>query len=262
MFTPLYWLLLSPSPSSVVPIIRVTVAPQEMHYEIHLPPTPLEQKRVIDDRGFIVRESPWDRQLLELNPEKDRCDHTPPGPQFVADSRGYLCGRWEIDSTTRCCQSRYRYSCLACHNETKCCGVFSSCVTCCMRDKLSFDECDDRCRSSSRTLLLDDAPWLRLVPHCWHRPAKTAQSLDTAEAESACARCVGKVECCHAARNDCIVCCEQASYDNCTRQCSTAIVRVSEDVGEYRAYCSRASPENNNNSSVANATQVQWLDKL
>lgn len=144
---------------------------------LQLPMAPVDPKRRIDERGFIVQEAPFDRELLQSDHICIQAVAT--DPTWVADDRGYLCARTEVNGSTNCCQNRYRYSCLACHNVTKCCGLYASCITCCMRSNLAFDDCASRCRASSKTLIRDDSPWLKLVPHCWQEAITEPNTRDS-----------------------------------------------------------------------------------
>lgn len=164
---------------------KAVVSSEAERLEERLPDSPRERERVVDERGFIVSERPHDPRILPTPPglwcELARASNG----RLVTDERGYLCSTAELSTESRCCQSRYRFSCVTCHNQTGCCATYPACVSCCMgggaalspasaRARKTFEECVSLCRTSSRTLL-DDSPWLRLVPHCWEHTVQTPQ---------------------------------------------------------------------------------------
>ncbi|GMT17438.1 hypothetical protein PFISCL1PPCAC_8735 [Pristionchus fissidentatus] len=79
----------------------------------------------------------------------ERCRNTVQGASRVADDRGYVCGRADVDASGCCAgaaaTSRTRFTCDACRVATapvgadataassECCDDFETCVSCCMR---------------------------------------------------------------------------------------------------------------------------------
>lgn len=52
---------------------------------------------------------------------------------FIADDKGLVCKREEIDYVTGCCTTGQRHSCETCSQEDRCCTGYEQCVSCCLK---------------------------------------------------------------------------------------------------------------------------------
>lgn len=62
------------------------------------------------------------------------CKNSVQGRLFIADDKGYLCDRFDLQSNGCCsvaAKSTKRYTCDSC-NESGCCSSYEACVSCCL----------------------------------------------------------------------------------------------------------------------------------
>jgi len=137
-------------------------------------------------RGLILKNGNSDEQ--DNSKKTVQCRNTIQGPEYITDSRGFICSVMQVDPKTQCCrddiepaQSKKdglppveRYSCATCNAKNQCCSSYEHCVSCCMdidkRDQLKkmyqerkeeklfqgvktvFEVCLLRCRVGSRSV--------------------------------------------------------------------------------------------------------------
>ncbi|KAL9644349.1 hypothetical protein ABK040_005808 [Willaertia magna] len=138
-------------------------------------------------KSKLLRDSVLSKSLDDKNTNV-KCRNTVQGPNFITDSRGYICSILHVDPKTQCCRLDIdlvkakseglppveRYSCKTCNDQMKCCNSYEFCVSCCMdidkREELIeiynerkneklfkgvktvFEFCSTRCRTTSKSV--------------------------------------------------------------------------------------------------------------
>lgn len=129
------------------------------------------------------------RRLLARDIPLATCANTVQGRSHIADDRGYLCPREQLDSISGCCLKGDQYSCHTCSSDDSCCSMYEQCVSCCMapannakeavkkvfrgpdREETGrwpsvFEYCRGKCRTSARSTVHENA-YLAPDIHCF-----------------------------------------------------------------------------------------------
>jgi len=139
--------------------------------------------RVLHHTNALEFNSSNARQLMRWNnwrsmENSTTCRNTLQGNRYVADDKGYICHRKDLNATTGCCTTNsnsQRFYCNTCDLETSCCVLFEICVSCCMGSEKNpleevirssptyslvdndFDLCKIICRTSSKSVVHENA---------------------------------------------------------------------------------------------------------
>ena len=69
------------------------------------------------------------------------CLNTLQGALLVTDDRGYVCPVEDVDTTTGCClRGTGPYTCTGCDVSSKCCILYETCVSCCLKSDFKAGE--------------------------------------------------------------------------------------------------------------------------
>eukprot|EP00897_Mesotaenium_endlicherianum_P006209 jgi/Mesen1/5616/ME000282S04778 len=174
----------------------------ERHLVLHKDVSPqtrsllLEQKPSLEDSVLAKRSTdgsqPSDKS--EVAPgSSDTCQNTVQGRDLIADDRGYVCARRELNMSSGCCGPSHReqFACRACNASTQCCELYESCVSCCQDPSHApsaaalaapranqpgaapfssvFDYCRGRCRHNSLSVVHENA-YRSKFHHCYRAP--------------------------------------------------------------------------------------------
>jgi len=138
------------------------------------------------------KEMPWQRRTSQreyFTPQSSsalkgaHCLNSVSGKYRVADDRGYVCKRGDLDVHSGCCDTHMakQNQCDGCHKE--CCTEFENCISCCLgskgkggkgaelyktkpisrgRDEMGhfktpFEYCRGRCRTFSKSVVHENA---------------------------------------------------------------------------------------------------------
>lgn len=86
------------------------------------------------------------------------CKNSRSGKYMLADDRGSVCLRGDLDEGSGCCSNPIdNMSCDTCRSDLRCCQSFEYCISCCLKgsdasDPKRFDHCVETCRTSSRSI--------------------------------------------------------------------------------------------------------------
>ncbi|XP_050436319.1 SREBP regulating gene protein [Adelges cooleyi] len=153
-----------------------------------IPPKPLDTWRLptkVDHSSFV-----WISAEGESNNTvPQNCRNTVQGREYVADDRGYLCLRGDVQANNCCGSSDKRYICDTC-NKDGCCVLYEHCVSCCLdpqKRKLlqtvlgkasetfrvlfaaindHFELCLAKCRTNSQSVQHENT-YLKPNKHCY-----------------------------------------------------------------------------------------------
>ncbi|GIL53914.1 hypothetical protein Vafri_9497 [Volvox africanus] len=139
----------------------------------------------------FIRIANAERRLFvrDLPDKGQKCRNTIQGLLLVADDRGVVCKRDDLNYATGCCSVGQQYDCNQCNMNDKCCSEYESCVSCCLaplhdavnvakqvlrspRHKESgvwgnaFDYCKGICRTHSRSTAHENA-YISARHHCF-----------------------------------------------------------------------------------------------
>ncbi|CAH1801457.1 unnamed protein product [Owenia fusiformis] len=97
----------------------------------------VSQEDYIDRKRLLVQPDAinWEAVHFTQSNSSKSCRNSVQGKQLIADERGYVCNREEVDSEG-CCRttipSTKRYTCDSCTN-TGCCSIYEHCISCCLQ---------------------------------------------------------------------------------------------------------------------------------
>ena len=91
----------------------------------------------------LSMDSPLYVEILQLSRESSStvgsnvtsssCSNSIQGRQKIADSKGYVCARDDMNINSGCCSSgNKRFDCSSCTTKESCCTEYESCVSCCL----------------------------------------------------------------------------------------------------------------------------------
>lgn len=146
--------------------------------------------------GYLGANADSTRKLLfrGFPRSTDTCSNTVQGLHFIADSKGLVCTRADVDPQTSCCKTGAQHTCDKCTLEDKCCAEYEHCVSCCLdpqhgADKLykttlkapkhpgagkwgsAWEYCAGVCRSHGRSTVHENA-YIHSRHHCFSQLAR------------------------------------------------------------------------------------------
>jgi hypothetical protein len=101
-------------------------------------------KNAIEKHGHVPSITPqltWIRHTKNetrgLLSNSMMCRNTLDGRHYLADDKGFVCSRFDVNMRTGCCMQGVQYSCRTCTSH-HCCGIYEFCVACCSDVSLFF----------------------------------------------------------------------------------------------------------------------------
>jgi len=143
------------------------------------------EHNVPSDAGAVLsagrRTMTTERGISAPLPEGSQCRNTFIRPWLIVDDQGFVCSRFEQGAfdpaNTQCCLARkgeFQHTCSKCDETSGCCREFEHCVSFCIGPSNKgtlkagdvWDQCLDRCRTSSRSILNGNR-YLSDLKHCY-----------------------------------------------------------------------------------------------
>mmetsp|Transcript_12588 Transcript_12588/g.30884 ORF Transcript_12588/g.30884 Transcript_12588/m.30884 type:complete len:273 (-) Transcript_12588:212-1030(-) len=70
--------------------------------------------------------------IRDIPKDANTCSNTVQGLRIIADSKGLVCSRPDVDPQTGCCKTGSMHTCDKCTLADKCCAEYEHCVSCCL----------------------------------------------------------------------------------------------------------------------------------